>query len=53
MVEQTRRLGVDLLDSLAPLAAMAILLEVFGPILTQRALSWARESNAAMAHPKE
>ena len=45
MVEQTRRLGVDLFDSLAPLAAMAILAEVLAPVLTQRALARAKESS--------
>lgn len=44
LLEQTRRLGVDLVDSLAPLAAMALLLEVIGPIVTQRALIWAKET---------
>lgn len=43
LLEQTRRLGVDL-DSLAPLAAIALLLEVIGPIVTQRALIWANET---------
>lgn len=37
LLEQTRRLGVDLVEGLAPLAAMALLLEVIGPIITQRA----------------
>ena len=46
LLEQTRRLGVDLVDSLLPLAALALLLEVFGPILTQRALVMARETAA-------
>ncbi|WP_020653442.1 cation:proton antiporter [Massilia niastensis] len=45
LLEQTRRLGIDLFDSLAPLAAMTLLLEVLAPILTQHALSGARESH--------
>lgn len=50
LIEQTRRQGVDLFDTLtplAPLAAMAMILEVLAPILTQRALSGARESGFA------
>jgi len=46
MLEQTRRLGVDLFHGLAPLAAMALLLQVLGPLITQRALAWAHESRA-------
>lgn len=45
MVEQTRRLGVEFNYSLAPLTAMALLLQVFGPLLTQRALALADESH--------
>nr|WP_314542872.1 cation:proton antiporter [uncultured Massilia sp.] len=44
LIEQTRRLGVDLFDSLAPLAAIALLLQLFGPLLTQRAVLAASES---------
>ena len=44
MLEQTRRLGVDLSHGLAPLAAMALLLQVLGPMITQRALAWAHET---------
>lgn len=44
LLEQTRRLGVDLVDTLVPLGAMALLLEVVGPIVTQRALIWAKET---------
>jgi Kef-type K+ transport system membrane component KefB len=44
LLEQTRRLGVDLLGSMAPLAGMALLLEVIGPVITQRALIWAKET---------
>ncbi len=43
VLEQTRHLGINLLDQLAPLAAAALTLEVFGPILIQRALIWAHE----------
>lgn len=44
LLEQTRRAGVDLVDTLMPLAAMALLLEVIGPIVTQRAVIWAKET---------
>jgi Kef-type K+ transport system membrane component KefB len=43
VLEQTRHIGINLVDQLAPLAAAALTLEVFGPILVQRALIWARE----------
>jgi Kef-type K+ transport system membrane component KefB len=43
-LEQTRYLGVDLLDQLKVLAAITLILEIIGPILTQRALIWAGES---------
>lgn len=43
VLEQTRHLGVNLVDQLAPLAAAALLLEVVGPLLTQLALYAARE----------
>jgi hypothetical protein len=44
LMEQTRRIGVDLFDSLAPLAAVMLLLDVLGPLLTQRAVVWANET---------
>ena len=44
LLEQTRYLGVDLIDQLAPLAAATLLLEVFGPVATQQALRWAGEA---------
>jgi Kef-type K+ transport system membrane component KefB len=44
LLEQARYLGVDLIDQLAPLAAATLLLELAGPIVTQRALIWARET---------
>jgi len=44
MVEQTRYLGLILVDELTALAAMILVLEVLGPILTQYALVWAKES---------
>ncbi|MDR7305208.1 cation:proton antiporter [Rhodoferax saidenbachensis] len=43
VLEQTRYLGIHLVDELAPLATMALTLEVLGPIFIRRALVWARE----------
>jgi Kef-type K+ transport system membrane component KefB len=43
LLEQTRRMNLDLFHSLAPLAALALLLELAGPLVTQRAVIWARE----------
>lgn len=47
LLEQTRHLGIDLVDQLAPLAAATLLLEIVGPIVTQRALRAAGESAEA------
>ncbi|WP_066335984.1 cation:proton antiporter [Azohydromonas lata] len=43
LLDQTRYLGIDLLDQLAPLAAATLLLEFIGPAVTQRALRSAGE----------
>lgn len=43
LLEQTRHLGIGLIDQVAALAAITLLLEVIGPIATQWALSMARE----------
>lgn len=43
MLEQTRYLGINFVDQLAPLAAVALMMEIFGPIFVQRALIWAHE----------
>ena len=45
LIEQTRRLGVDLFHSLAPLAAIALLLQLVGPLISQRAVIAAAETN--------
>jgi hypothetical protein len=45
MIEQARRLGVEFNYSLAPLTAIALLLQVLGPMITQRALVWADEAH--------
>ncbi len=44
LLEQTRYVGVELVDALVPLSAMVLLLEVIGPVLTQRSLIWAKET---------
>jgi Kef-type K+ transport system membrane component KefB len=44
LLEHARQRGVDVLDELRAMAAVTMLLEVFGPIIIQRALLWARES---------
>lgn len=43
VIAQTRYLGIDFLDQLAPLTAAALILEIFSPMLIQLALIWARE----------
>ncbi len=50
LLEQARYLGVDLVDDLAALAATTLLLELAGPIVTQRALIWARETHESGEH---
>ena len=44
LLEQTKYLGIVLVDELAALAAMTLLMEVIGPLITQRALIWANET---------
>lgn len=43
LLEQTRHLGIGLMDELAALAAITLLLEVIGPVVTQWALVLAKE----------
>ena len=45
VMEQTKHLGIDLVDRFAPLAAAAFILEIFGPIFIQRSLIWSREAS--------
>jgi Kef-type K+ transport system membrane component KefB len=45
LLEQTRFLGIDLVDHLAPLAAVTLLLELIGPVVTRQALTLAGESS--------
>ena len=44
VLEQTRYLGINLVDQLAPLATAALTLEIFGPVLTQYALRCSHET---------
>ncbi len=44
LLEHARMRGVDVADELQAMAAVTMLLEVFGPIIIQRALVWARET---------
>ena len=46
LLEQTRYMGIVLVDELAALASMTLFMEVIGPVVTQRALMWARESSS-------
>lgn len=44
VLEQARYLGISFVDELAALAAMTLLMEIFGPVITQRALVCANET---------
>jgi hypothetical protein len=44
LLEHSHELDGNPLDRLAPLAAAALILEILGPLATQRALRWAREA---------
>lgn len=50
VLEQTRHIGVDLVDQLSPLAAAALTLEIIGPIVTLYALRWAHETQDPEGH---
>jgi Kef-type K+ transport system membrane component KefB len=50
VLEQSRYIGINLVDQLTPLAAAALTLEIFGPILIQRALIWAHEVRETEEH---
>ena len=50
LLEQTRYLEIAALEQIAGVAAMVLLLEVFGPVVTQRALIWARETHHLEEH---
>jgi len=44
LLEQTRYLKLDLLEEVAGVMAIALLLEIAGPLLTRWALVWAGET---------
>jgi len=44
LIEHARHAGVQVVEELRSIAAVTMLLEVFGPIILQRALVWAREA---------
>ncbi|MFC0254312.1 cation:proton antiporter [Massilia consociata] len=44
LIEHARHAGVHVVEELRAMAAVTMLLEVFGPVIIQRALVWARES---------
>jgi Kef-type K+ transport system membrane component KefB len=44
LIEHARHAGVTVVEELRAMAAVTMLLEVFGPIIIQRALVWAREA---------
>lgn len=43
LLEHARQRGVHVVEELRSVAAVTMLLEVFGPIIIQRALVWANE----------
>lgn len=43
VLEQTRHIDLNLVDQFAPLAAAAMAMEIFGPILTSLSLRWSHE----------
>ncbi|UTY59047.1 cation:proton antiporter [Massilia sp. erpn] len=50
VLEQTKSMGIVLVDELAALAGMTLFMEVIGPIITQRALIWANEATSKEEH---
>jgi Kef-type K+ transport system membrane component KefB len=46
LIEHARHAGVHVVEELRAMAAVTMLLEVFGPVIIQRALVWANESAA-------
>lgn len=44
VLEQAKYLGIEFVDELAALAAMTLFMEILGPVITQRALIWAKET---------
>jgi len=50
LLEQTRHLGIGLIDELTALAAITLMLEVIGPVITQWALVMAGETHDSGRH---
>ncbi|MBI5920715.1 MAG: cation:proton antiporter [Betaproteobacteria bacterium] len=50
LLEQSRHLNLGALDQVAGVAAIVLLLEVIGPLATQRALIWAGETHRTGEH---
>jgi Kef-type K+ transport system membrane component KefB len=50
LLVQTRHIGIDLVDQLAPLAAATLLMAIVGPILSQWALKLAHETPDTTEH---
>jgi len=48
VLEQARYLGIEFVDELEALAAMTFFMEIIAPIITQRALIWAKETPQAV-----
>jgi Kef-type K+ transport system membrane component KefB len=44
LIEHARHTGVNVVEELRAIAGVTMLLEVFGPVIIQRALVWAREA---------
>lgn len=51
MIEHARHAGVQVAEDLRAVAAVTMLLEVFGPLILQRALVWAHEAPEAPETP--
>jgi NhaP-type Na+/H+ or K+/H+ antiporter len=51
LLEDTRYVGIDLIDTLAPLAAVTLVLDLLGPLMTQLALRMGGESHADAREP--
>lgn len=45
LLEDTRYVGIDLIDTLAPIAGATLLMDLLGPVLTQQALRIAGETH--------
>jgi len=53
LIEHARHAGVAVVEELRAVAAVTMLLEVFGPIILQRALVWAREAPEVNSDQRE